>query len=102
MPEVAPRLKIVNRSLGRTHTECPICGSPDLEYESIIEGYPACSCRKCSLLFLNPQPPKDADDSLASLDTSLYGVDSANATERLDLLFDYGMPERSRVLLLGG
>lgn len=39
-------------------TDCPVCSSAELEYAFVVDKYPICQCRSCSLLFLNPQPPR--------------------------------------------
>ena len=90
--------------IGRVHRECPVCSSPDLEYDFIVDRYPACSCERCSLLFLNPQPapnPNRAPVSPSEAGNEIYGVDAANGAARLDLLLRYGRLERGRLLLIG-
>jgi hypothetical protein len=42
--------------------ECPVCASAELEYAFVVDKYPVCQCRSCSLLFLNPQPPQTATE----------------------------------------
>src|SRR6476661_1306934 len=63
-------------SLGRVRPDCPVCAAPDLQYEFIIDGYPACGCQRCGLLFLNPQPGTDTPAAAASIG----GGPSATAT----------------------
>lgn len=87
--------------LGRVQTQCPVCRSLDLEYEFIIDGYPACSCRRCSLLFLNPQPPSDVAISDHSDDPGIYDISAANAASRMALLRRYAALETGRLLLVG-
>ena len=77
--------------LGRVRHECPICAAADLQYESLIDGYPACSCQRCSLLFLNPEA--DAFASIASAPASgeadVYDVHASSAAGALDRLIEY-------------
>jgi len=92
--------------IGRVQRECPICSAPDLEYEFIIDTYAACICRRCSLLFLNPQPP-DVQDRQAQVDpfsqdsTGVYDIHATNAATRLNQLIQYAGLERGRLLLAG-
>jgi SAM-dependent methyltransferase len=77
--------------LGRVRHECPICAAADLQYEFLIDGYPACSCQRCSLLFLNPEA--DAFASIASAPASgeadVYDVHASSAAGALDRLIEY-------------
>ena len=71
--------------LGQAVRECPICGSPHLEYEFIVDRSPVCACQECGLLFLNPQP-RDAelDEGVAPLESHILNeIYQANAAERL-------------------
>ena len=81
--------------------DCPICGSRDLSYEFIVDGFPVCGCEHCGLLFLNPQPdrargrrPRPAPSP--PMQASVYDLHASNAASRLDQLMAYagGRPER--------
>ena len=90
--------------VGRLHRECPVCDSSDLEYEFIIDGFPACSCRQCWLLFLNPQPPPaDCPEAgtLTGDESGVYEIRAANAAARLAQLTRYARLDAGRLLLAG-
>ncbi len=88
-------------TLGRMVRECPICASPELNYDFIIERFPACSCRRCGLMFLNPQPVHEgmASDKATSAG-GIYELQSANASRRLEQLLEYAGIQTGRVLIV--
>jgi hypothetical protein len=96
------------QSIGRLHRSCPICESPELRYEFIVDRQPVCSCRKCSLLFLNPQPelgPNDASEAVSGTQDADQDrhqeVRTVNATANLKQLFHYTGRQVGRLLIIG-
>ena len=91
-------------SIGHVHRRCPVCDSPELDYEFIVESYPVCVCRHCTLMFLNPQPERSSDsDVMKDLsDTRVYEIHSTNAAARLDHILSYSGLEGGKLLLIGG
>src|SRR5215831_12891644 len=88
-------------TLGRIVRECPICVSPELNYDFIIEKFPACSCQRCGLMFLNPQPIDDCgalDEGTSARGT--YELHSTNASRRLEQLLEYAGIRTGRVLIV--
>ena len=96
--------KRAKQPVGEIRQQCPICESPHLEYEFVVEKSPVCSCGECGLLFLNPQPPRNfpIDDGTSQLEskvlTDLYRV---NAVERMQQLTSYTRLREGRMLLIG-
>ncbi len=90
--------------IGKLHHQCPICDSPQLQYEFLVDRSPVCGCQECGLLFLNPQPEALPShyDKATSLDSDRFNeLYEANAAERIYQLVAYsGM--RSGILLLIG
>jgi Glycosyl transferase family 2 len=89
--------------LGQAVRECPICESPHLEYEFIVDRSPVCACQECGLLFLNPQP-RDAelDEGVAPLESHILNeIYQANAAERLRELIAYSGIRGGSLLLIG-
>jgi hypothetical protein len=93
------------QAIGRLHRSCPICESPELQYEFIVDRQPVCSCRQCQLLFLNPQPaPHTIDSAPGSGDTDQdrhQEMRTTNATAQLELLFDYAGQANGPLLVIG-
>src|SRR5205807_501438 len=91
------------KSIGHVHRQCPVCDCQELDYEFIVENYPVCVCRRCTLMFLNPQPEQSADSGPPSgfSDAKVYEIHSANAAARLDQLAQYGNFESGKLLLIG-
>ena len=89
--------------LGETRRECPICESPHLEYEFVVDRSPVCGCQECGLLFLNPQPRETAPEpGVAPLDSDLLlDIYRANAAERLQELIAYSGIRGGSLLLIG-
>jgi SAM-dependent methyltransferase len=96
-------VKLQREPMGKTHRSCPICESPHLEYEFVVERAPVCSCEDCGLLFLNPQPgTMAASDPARSPDSSrLRGLYEANANERIQQLISYSGLRSGRLLIIG-
>jgi hypothetical protein len=86
--------------LGRVCHECPVCSSPELTYQFLIEGYPACSCSRCGLLFLNPGPAADDAPAEPQADPEVHDVHVANAAATLERLGRYGRIRSGRLLLV--
>src|SRR4051812_20799941 len=99
----ATRKKLqTEKSIGHVHRNCPVCDCPELDYEFIVENYPVCVCRRCTLMFLNPQPDRSSEPlSTALSDARIYEIHSTNAAARLDQLTQYGGSETGRLLLVG-
>ena len=93
-----PGRDTVGRKQPNALSACPVCASGDLEYAFIIEKYPVCQCRSCSLLFLNPQPPPAESDAPARLGSS----ESARSEARtvIDRLLAYSKTEIRKVLII--
>ncbi|HEY7444589.1 MAG TPA: glycosyltransferase [Vicinamibacterales bacterium] len=92
-----------SRASGKTVDHCSICGSHELRYEFIVDGYPMCRCPQCTLLFLNPQPARpatQADASHEDLSSSVYDLHTANAVSRLDQLMTYASVTPQRLLMI--
>ena len=91
-------------SIGHVHHHCPVCDSPELDYEFIVESYPVCVCRYCTLMFLNPQPEGYSDSRVVKdiSDTRINEIYSTNAATRLDQVLSYSGLEGGRLLLIGG
>lgn len=89
--------------LGQTQRECPICESPHLEYEFVVDRSAVCACQECGLLFLNPQPRTPASaDGIAPLESQvLTEIYQANASERFRELIAYSGIESGSLLLIG-
>src|ERR1700761_5588383 len=89
--------------IGKTHHECPICGSRHLEYEFIVDRAPVCSCEACGLLFLNPQPGTSfsLEPGPPPESTRLDSLYEANAAERIRQLVSYSGFERGNLLIVG-
>ncbi len=107
---MTPTPVVTRPSAGRPRHDCPICSSPDLEYEFLIDGYPVCRCQRCSLLFLNPGPAGASKPALAegaeasppADDEDAYEVHEANAAGVLDRLLRYAGITEGRLLLVSG
>lgn len=91
---------IEGQQLGRMLRGCPLCGSRELTYEFIVEGYPVCSCSGCHLLFLNPCPESYALAERTP-DTCFDQLRAENARTRLDLFGAYAGVEQGRLLCIG-
>lgn len=91
-------------SIGHVHRRCPICDCPELDYEFIVESYPVCVCRYCTLMFLNPQPEERSDAGVLKdfSDAGIYDVHSANTAALLDELLSYSGFDKGKILLIGG
>jgi hypothetical protein len=77
---------------------CPVCLSQELEYAFVVEKYPVCQCRHCSLLFLNPQPPDAAEAAPSRRGTSDSG---RNEARRLfDRLLRYSRIDVRHILIV--
>ena len=89
--------------IGKVWPACPNCESAELEYEFIVDGYPACSCRQCALLFLNPQPaaPTSRPAKNSNEAREVYDVHAANAAGWLDQLQAYTGITSGHLLLVG-
>ena len=91
MASVSFRQNSGHASLGNAHRTCPLCGSPELFYEFIVDRYPACGCGKCGLLFLNPPPGRRS--SVATVEAlpneEVYEIHALNASNRFDHLRRY-------------
>jgi hypothetical protein len=77
---------------------CPVCSSAELEYAFVVDKYPICQCRSCSLLFLNPQPPRVELEIPASRAISESARWEARAV--LDRLASYATGEIRNVLII--
>ncbi len=94
--------KRMREPLGETRRECPICESPHLDYEFVVDRSPVCSCQECGLLFLNPQPRNvPARESTVQATDVLTEIYRANAAERLEELIAYSRIESGSLLLIG-
>jgi hypothetical protein len=96
--------KRVKQPVGESRQQCPICESPHLEYEFIVEKSPVCGCGDCGLLFLNPQPAPNfqADDGTSQIESKvLADLYRANAVERMQQLASYARLREGRLLLVG-
>ena len=91
-------------TIGHVHRSCPVCDSPELDYEFIVEGYPVCVCRYCTLMFLNPQPERPPDPEAAKdfSEAGVYDIGSANSAAHLDHVATYSGVEGGKLLLIGG
>jgi hypothetical protein len=87
--------------IGKTHYECPICGSRHLEYEFIVERAPVCACQDCGLLFLSPQPEEPSAAESLEQTSELDEISEAKAAERLRQLIAYSGLGGGRLLLIG-
>ncbi len=101
MPSAATKRK--REPLGEARRQCPICESPHLDYEFVVDRSPVCSCQECGLLFLNPQPRSVVAQGSAAAAQSdvLTRIYRANAAERLQDLIAYSGMESGRLLLIG-
>ena len=99
----ATAAKRKRQPLGETRQQCPICESPHLEYEFVVERSPVCSCQECGLLFLNPQPRETAPEPGVSPVESelLIEIHRANAAERLRDVIAYSGLRSGTLLLIG-
>src|SRR4051812_32670052 len=96
--------KRVKQPVGESRQQCPICESPHLEYEFVVEKSPVCGCADCGLLFLNPQPARNfqADDGTSQIESKvLADLYRANAVERMQQLASYARLREGRLLLVG-
>lgn len=96
-------VKLQRQPMGKTHRECPICGSHSLEYEFVVDRAPVCGCEDCGLLFLNPQPgtllqrpPETLVDSPA-----LSELPQASAAARIHELITYSGLRSGNLLIIG-
>src|SRR4051794_1698035 len=89
--------------MGKAHRRCPICESPHLEYEFVVDKSPVCGCQDCGLLFLSPQPARSpAGERLTPVESSaLTDIYAANARERLRELVLYSGRCEGKLLLIG-
>ena len=99
----AAAVKLQREPMGKTHRNCPVCGSHHLEYEFVVERAPVCSCEQCGLLFLNPQPGAPATPEPASIagSSSLSGIYEANASQRIQQLISYSGLRSGKLLIVG-
>jgi hypothetical protein len=79
-------------------TDCPVCSSAELEYAFVVEKYPICQCRSCSLLFLNPQPPLVHPEIPAS--RALSETARTESRKVFDRLASYAKSEVGSVLII--
>jgi SAM-dependent methyltransferase len=88
--------------LGPVRHECLVCNSPELTYEFLIEGFPACSCQRCGLLFLNPGPsPTEVRAGAEFVDEpAMVDVHAASAASTLFRLEAYAGLQSGRLLLV--
>jgi SAM-dependent methyltransferase len=96
---MSPLQSVRPREAPRRLEACPICSSHDLEYAFVVEKYPVCQCSRCSLLFLNPQPP------LVERDPSGIQVsegEKEEARKTVDRLLSYSRTEVRNVLIIQG
>jgi hypothetical protein len=96
--------KRVRLPVGESRRYCPVCESPHLEYEFVVEKSPVCGCQECGLLFLNPQPPPSLplDDQPNQVESKvLTDLYRANAVERMQQLASYARLREGRLLLIG-
>ncbi len=96
--------KPARQSAGASRQQCPVCESPHLEYEFVVDKSPICGCQDCGLLFLNPQPPRDfpVDDGTSHLQSNvLTDLYRANAVERIQQLTSYARLREGKLLLVG-
>ena len=89
--------------IGKTHEECPICGSHQLEYGFVVDGAPVCGCEDCGLLFLNPQPGVGSGSApeLPAGSAQSRELYQANAEARIGLLGSYSGLRSGKLLILG-
>lgn len=89
--------------MGKTHQECPICGSHQLEYEFVVDRAPVCGCEDCGLLFLNPQPGSGRGQASAPLAESIQPRElyQASAAARIQQLIAYSGLRSGKLLILG-
>lgn len=80
MPKASQSLGATTRGVHRS--DCPICGSSNLLYMFVSQGYPINQCADCQLLFRNPQPPDDVLDAIYSAEYFL-GERSAEGAQRV-------------------
>ena len=94
-------VKLQREPMGKTHHECPICESRNLEYKFVVDRAPVCSCEDCGLLFLNPQPGASSKtEPLVPDSARLSGLYQANAAERIQQLVSYSGLECGNLLIL--
>jgi hypothetical protein len=96
--------KRARQPVGETRQQCPICESPHLEYEFVVEKSPVCGCQDCGLLFLNPQPARSfpVDDGTSQLQSKvLTDLYQTNAVERMQQLTSYARLRGGKLLLVG-
>lgn len=89
--------------MGKTHRECPICGSHNLEYEFVVDRAPVCGCEDCGLLFLNPQPGSMPPSPLEMpVDSpALSELQQASAAARINELITYSGLRSGNFLIVG-
>ena len=100
MLNVGTKRAIEGQKLGRMLRECPLCASPELTYEFIVDGYPVCGCSGCRLLFLNPGPESDTV-AKSTPDPCFDDLRAENARTRLDVFCAYAGVEQGRLLCIG-
>jgi SAM-dependent methyltransferase len=95
--------KMQREPLGKTHQECPICGSQQLEYEFVVDGAPVCGCEDCGLLFLNPQPGavREREADKAAQSAEMHELFEANAAARIQQLVSYSGLCGGKLLIIG-
>src|SRR5262245_49830794 len=89
--------------LGQIRHECPVCSATDLRYEFLVDGVPACSCERCSLLFLNAHPAVTLDPQTATVSSppdedEADDLGKANVANLMSRLRRYAGLERGRLL----
>jgi hypothetical protein len=96
-------VKMQREPLGKTHRECPLCESHNLEYEFVVDRAPVCSCEDCGLLFLNPQPATApaGEPARPSNPVRIEDLYEANAASRIQQLIAYSGLRSGRLLLCG-
>lgn len=81
------------------YRECPLCLSPRLEYEFVVEGARACACQGCGLLFLNPAPAVTED---ASSRKDQFEITEPEAQAIVEQLVAYSRVSNGRLLVVEG
>jgi hypothetical protein len=74
-----------------------------LEYEFVVDRSPVCGCRDCGLLFLNPEPGREASEESARSSKPSTSIDvyEAKAAERIQELTSYSGLTDGTLLLVG-
>lgn len=96
-------VKMQREPMGKTHHECPICRSHQLDYAFVVDRAPVCGCEDCGLLFLNPQPGAAPDQKPERpIDSAtLSKLYKANAASRIEQLISYSGLRSGNLLIVG-